>query len=218
MTARRSIARRAALAILTTAVVAGTVPVATAAAAGTVRHATSGGLTVTYKATGSTTVVKTSSTVALGPATLTATLNSSGTFTGSLPLPATSTSFKALGLVPVSATVTFVAAGPLTGTLATGKKTTITSSSSYYIRLSNVTLAGLPGLVGNRCQTKAPITINAATPNGKAFDITNGGKLTATYTIGSFANCGLTTVLVNLLIPGAGNTLTLKLSDGQIAT
>ena len=41
--------------------------------------------------------------------------------------------------------------------------------------------------------------------------------MTATYTIGEFANCGPVTVVINLLIPGAGNPLTLKLSDGQVA-
>jgi hypothetical protein len=218
MSDRRSPVRRAGFAILTTALVAVTVPAATAAAAGTRGEAASGGLTVTYKVSGSTTVVKTASSVALGPATLTATLRSTGNFTGTLPLPPTSSSFKALGLVPVTATVTFVSAGPLTGKLVRHKRTTtITSNASYYIKLSNVTLAGLPGFVGNSCQTKAPVAINAATPQGKKFDLTNGGKVTATYTIGDFSHCGLSTSLINLLIPGPGNPLTLKLSHGRVA-
>jgi hypothetical protein len=218
MRARRSRVQWTGFVILTTALVAGTVPVASAAATGTRHHAASSGLTVTYKVSGSTTVVKTASTVALGPATLTATLRSTGHFTGTLPLPSTSTSFTAIGLVPVTATVTFVSAGPLTGKLVRHKKrTTITSSASYYIKLSNVTLAGLPGLVGNKCQTKAPVAIHAATPNGKKFDVTTGGTVTATYTIGDFAHCGPATVLINKLVPGPGNPLTLKLSDGQVA-
>jgi len=217
LTARRSV-RRTGFAILAAASVAATVPVAASAAAGTGHDAASSGLTVTYKVSGSTTVVKTASTVALGPATLTATLSPTSRFTGTLPLPPTSTSFKALGLLPVTATVTFVSGGPLAGRLVSrGKKTTITSSTSYSIKLSNVTVAGLPGFVGNRCQTKAPVAIKAATPRGKRFDVTTGGTVTATYTIGDFAHCGLSTVLINKLIPGPGNPLTLTLSDGRIA-
>ena len=72
--------------------------------------------------------------------------------------------------------------------------------------------AGLPTPVGPKCQTAAPVSIPASGP----FSITDGGTLTGTYTIGRFSNCGLTTALINLLIPGGGNTLSLTLSNGRL--
>ena len=69
-------------------------------------------LNVAYDAVGTSTVAKTGSTIALGPTTLTTALNpDDGTFTGSLPIPQTSTSFKALGLLPVTGNVDFLPVG-----------------------------------------------------------------------------------------------------------
>ena len=48
------------------------------------------------------------------------------------------------------------------------------------------------------------------------FDILNGGNLAGTYTIPPFANCGLVTGLLNLTIPGPGNTITLTLGMAHI--
>lgn len=171
-------------------------------------------LHVLYDAVGSSVVAKTGSTVALGPATLSATVNPDGSFTASLPLPPSTTSFKALGLLPISATVSFVAAAPVTGQIVSDPTTRLTSTSSYFIKLSNVKTAGIPTPVGSKCQTKAPVSIPAAGP----FSITQGGTLTGTYTIGNFSHCGLTTALINLLIPGGGNTVTLTLSNGRIGS
>jgi len=60
------------------------------------------------------------------------------------------------------------------------------------------------------------VEIDAATPAGQTFNVFSGGALTATYTIGNFANCGFTTGLINALVPGPNNTLSLTLSDGQL--
>jgi hypothetical protein len=173
-------------------------------------------LNVAYDASGTSTIAKTGSNVALGPTTLTTAINTDGTFTGHLPLPATSTSFKALGLLPTTATVSFIEAAPLTGVLKSQPKPTITSTASVYIKLSDVTVAGLPALVGDQCQTADPVSIPAATPAGQVFNVTTGGTLEGTFTVGNFENCGLTTPLLNLLVPGSGNTVTLQLSNGRI--
>jgi hypothetical protein len=175
-------------------------------------------LTVAYDVSGTSTVAKTNSTIDLGPATLTTGLDAQGNFTGSLPLPPTTTSFKALGLLPTTATVTFVPAGPVTGALSARPNVMITSTATYYLRLSNVAVAGLPAFVGDHCQTTQPVTIPANTPDGQTFDITTGGTVTGTYTIGEFGDCGLITPLINLLVPGPGNTATLQLSNGHIVT
>ncbi|MEP6799248.1 MAG: hypothetical protein ABI890_13930 [Lapillicoccus sp.] len=170
-------------------------------------------LKVTYDAHGSSTVAKTGSVVELGPTTLTTKVNPDGTFTGSLPLPSRDTSFKLLGFLPVKATVSFIPAGPVKGKLGVG---TVTSKAFFFIRLSNVTVAGLPAFVGSSCQTAQRTVIPASTPPGEKFDLTLGGNLAGTYTIGQFANCGLTTALLNQLIPGPGNTQTLAVSNGRL--
>jgi hypothetical protein len=74
----------------------------------------------------------------------------------------------------------------------------------------------VPALVGNFCQTILPVKISTATPTGQTFDVLNGGALVGTYTIGLFANCGLTTAVIDLLIPGSGNTISLNLSNGRL--
>jgi len=175
-------------------------------------------LNVAYDASGTSTIAKTGSSVNLGPTTLTTAINPDGTFTGHLPLPPTSTSFKALGLLPTNATVTFIEAAPLTGVLKSNPKPTISSTASVYIKLSDVTVAGLPALVGDHCQTADPVSIPAATPEGQVFNVTTGGTLTGTFTVGNFENCGLTTPLLNLLVPGPNNAVTLQLTNGRIIT
>jgi hypothetical protein len=47
------------------------------------------------------------------------------------------------------------------------------------------------------------------------FNILKGGNLAGTYTIPDFANCGLETLLINLTVPGAGNTITLTLGKAH---
>jgi hypothetical protein len=175
-------------------------------------------LTVAYDAAGTSTVAKTNSTVQLGPATLTTKLDAKGNFTGTLPLPPTTTEFKALGLLPTKATITFVPAGPVAGALSAHPTPMVTSTATYYLKLSDVTVAGLPAFVGDHCQTVQPVSIPANTPDGQTFNITTGGTVTGTYTIGDFADCGLITLLINLLVPGPGNTATLELSHGRVVT
>ena len=175
-------------------------------------------LKVTYDAVGSSTVARTGSTVTLGPTVLNSVINPDGTFTGTLNLPPATTSFKAAGLLPTTATVSFIPAGPVTGTLGTnaaGTGLAVTSTASYYLKLSNVTVGGLPGLVGNYCQTILPVKISASSPASQPFNLFTGGPITGTYSIGLFANCGLQTPLIDLLIPGSGNTINLTLSNGR---
>lgn len=173
-------------------------------------------ITVVYDAAGSSTVRSTGSVVPLGPTTLTTVVSGDGTFTGSLPLPPQRTSFTILGLLPVQATVTFEPAGgkrQVTGTLSLNR---VRSKARYYLRLSDVTVAGLPGFVGSSCRTVAPVVIPASTPAGQKFDLTTGGTLSGTYTIGQFAGCGLQTGIINALIPGSGNTESITLSNGRL--
>jgi hypothetical protein len=204
--------RRTAVAALTAVTVGtGLVALAGPAAAKPILH-------VAYRAKGTSTIAKTNSSVLLGPTTLTSAVTKTGSLTGTMPLPPTSTTFSALGLLPVSATVTFAEVGKIKGKLFANPKPAVSADSAYAIGLSNVTVAGIPTPVGSNCATTQPVQIDVASPTGKPFDLTKGGVLTGTYTIGDFANCGLTTTLINLLVPGPGNTVSLTLSHGHIVS
>src|SRR5579875_3788884 len=136
--------------------------VATAVMPAAANAASQNYLKVNYTVTGTSTVKKTNSSLSLGPATLKTRLYPDATFTGSLPLPPTTSSFKALGLVPITATVSFVQVGKVTGSLREKHdKTVVTSKAKDNIKLSNVvaTILGVPVNlgVGSNCMTKSPV-------------------------------------------------------------
>lgn len=172
-------------------------------------------LSITYDVTGTSHIASTGSDVPIQATTLTADVDlTTGQITGHLPIPAAQTQFKLIGFVPVKATVNFVEAAPVAVQLANGAAAT---ESSYYIRLSDVSVAGVPTYVTDRCQTKDPVVIDAATPAGEKFDITNGGHLSGTFTIGEFGHCFVTTDLINAIIPGDGNTVDIDVANGRAA-
>jgi hypothetical protein len=187
------------------AVTAGGIATAGAASA-------SSGLTVKYKVTGSTFLKSVNTTAQLGPGTLKSTVNlKNGKLTASLSLPPASVSFKEFGLVPVSATTEFVQDGPTTGQLnvSTGA---VSTTSKIILKLTSMTVAGVPVPVPSTCQS-APATIQLASLKG--FSVVNGGNLAGTYTIPDFSGCGLLTPVLNLTIPGSGNTIALKLGKAK---
>jgi hypothetical protein len=169
---------------------------------------------VKYPVTGSTLLEKVNATAALGPGTLTSTVNlSTGAVTANLTLPPASVSFTELDLVPVTATTAFINDGPTTGTvnLDTGA---VTTTSHITLQVTSLTVAGLPVLVPSRCESATPATVTVNSLPG--FTIVNGGSLSGTYTVPPFAHCGLLTPVLNLTIPGPGNTITLKLGKAKV--
>lgn len=66
-------------------------------------------------------------------------------------------------------------------------------------------------LVTSSCRTEVPAEVNLASETG--FNPIKGGKLSGTYTIPKFEHCLLATPLINLVIPGEGNTVTLTLGQ-----
>ncbi len=194
---------------------AGALALAAVPAAGA--DAAPGDLTVTYDAVGVTHIAKPNNDIPIGPTTLVTTVSATGAITGSLDLPPTKTTFSVLGFIPVSATVTFIPVGKgggVTGTLKPGK---VRTKAKFILRLTDVTVAGIPAGVGTTCQSTTPAIIPIATPVGEKFSIIDGGNLAGTYTIPPFANCGLTTSIINLLIPGPDNTLKITISNGRLA-
>lgn len=209
MTTTRPRWRRTAAGVGAAAAAAALVP--TAAYAATI-------VSIDYDANGTTRIAKTNSTISLGPATLRTDLDiDTGDFTGSMPLPGTTTRFRAAGLLPVTANVDFIEAAPIRGHInLTDARAEVTSTATYYVKLSNIKVLGFPTFAGPYCRTADPVSIPANTPPGGAFDLMNGGTLQGTYTIGRFQNCGLNTPLINALVPGPGNTLDLKVTNGRI--
>ncbi|RYJ07082.1 MAG: hypothetical protein EON52_03080 [Actinomycetales bacterium] len=175
-------------------------------------------LTLKHDAQGTSVVKKTGSTIAIKPTTLTTNVNLvNGDLTGTLPIPSTTTEFKALGLLPVKATVTFIPVGEVTGNInLTQTQALVSSTAKYTIQLSNVKVAGFPTFAGSKCKTVTPASIPANTPAGEGFDLIEGGNLEGTYTLPAFANCGINTPLINALVPGAGNTVKIQVSNGIV--
>ncbi len=196
-----------------TALVASTVVAGQGAASASPVHpvtrAAGSTLTVQYPVTGKTVLKSVNATVKLGPGKLvsTASLNT-GALTATLSLPPATASFKQNGLIQVKATTAFIQDGKTTGkiNLNTGA---VTTTSKITIQVTKLLVSGLPVAVGSKCETTAPATVTVKSQKG--FNIVDGGNLAGTYTIGKFAHCELATALLNLTVPGSGNTITLTL-------
>lgn len=173
-------------------------------------------VTLRYPVTGTTHLATPNADVPLGPGHLTATADlNTDAVTATLGLPEATGSFKELGLVPVSATVKLINRGPTTGTVDPGTGA-VTTTSKITMRIVDLKVAGIDLPVGNACQTSAPVSVTVSSQPG--FNILKGGNLAGTYTIPPFANCGLQTPLINLTVPGSGNTITLTLGKGKPVT
>ena len=185
-------------------------------AASTTAASTDTMVTVTYPVTGSTFIKAINSTVALGPGTLATTADlTTSTLTGTLTLPPATGSFKELGLIPVTATTELVQDGPATGTVDFSTNAVQTTTQAT-LKVTSLTAAGLPIPVGSSCQTSTPATITVSSQPG--FNVLSGGTLAGTYTIPRFAHCGLATLLINLTLPGPGNTISLTLGAGALGS
>jgi hypothetical protein len=174
-------------------------------------------LTLTYPVSGSTFVEATNASLGLGPGSLTATADlNTGAVTGSLSLPDSTGSFTELGIVPVTATVAFTEEGPVTGTLNLNTGA-ITATVNIELRITDLKVSGIDTLVGPNCQTVTPAQISVVSQAG--FNVAAGGPVAGTYTIPDFNNCGLLDVeapLINLTIPGPGNTIALTLGAPSV--
>lgn len=176
--------------------------------AGTAAAAT---ISVTYDVTGTTHVDKTGSDIALGPGALKSTLDlPTAVLTSDLTLPTAHSEFDALGLLPTSADIDFLPDGPAVGTVSA---TQITSTAKVTLRVHNVWSGGLPIIVGDNCKTSVPATISLVSQPG--FTVLDGGDLAGTYTMPNLSNCLLVTGLLNALIAGPDNTITLHLTVHQ---
>lgn len=164
-----------------------------------------------YPLTGTTHLEGTGSDLELGPGLLEVTADlRAGTISANTQLPPAPGSFKMLGAIPVSVTTEFVETEPTAGTidLKTGALATTTKLT---LRLKDLKVAGIPTPVGNSCRTETPAVLNLTSDPG--FNALKGGTLSGTYTIPKFEHCLLATPLINLIIPGDGNKVSLTLGQ-----
>ncbi|MGD0241790.1 MAG: hypothetical protein ABSB59_15880 [Streptosporangiaceae bacterium] len=205
---RRSLANR--LAVLTAGV-----SLLTAAAVAASAPSASADTTINahYALTGSTFIKKLNTTVNLGSGSLAATVDlDTGAVSSTLSLPPATVSMKELGIIPVSATATMVQNGPATGS-ANLTTNTITSSASIIFKITKLSVAGLNVPVGGNCES-SPFSVSLS--SGPGFTVSGGGPLSGSYTIPPLHGCGLITPVLNLLIPGPGNTFNLTLGPLQL--
>jgi hypothetical protein len=205
--------RRPALTVLTLAAAASTFVGVGSIAAPAASADTS--VTATYPVSGTTYLKAANATVSLGPGTLSSTvdLNTGAITASTLTLPPATATFKAFGFIPVSATTTINQVGAATGKVNFSANT-VTVTTQANMQITSLSLAGVPIPVGPSCQTSMPITVTVNSQQG--FSVLNGGVVAGTYTIPRFSHCGLATLLINLVIPGSGNTISLTLGKAKL--
>jgi hypothetical protein len=154
--------------------------------------------------TGTTRVAKSGADTAFGPSTLAVDHDRrTNTVTGTLAAPPKATiPFKLFGSIPATATVKFTP-GPVTGKLDGG---VLTAETPLAINVSDFSIAGIP-IVSGSTTCKANTTAKLA--SGQGFSLTAGGSLSGEYAIPALTGCGPFTSLVDYLVSGGGNTLSL---------
>lgn len=140
--------------------------------------------------------------IVLDPATLT------GTLTGDLDLPPASKTIRLFGYPIASTTFAMSQHAPITGTVDLNTNTVVVDSS-FDFAITNASLSLLPrlNLVGRSCKGKSPIEVSM-TGTIDLADLNAPQTFQADYTLPKLKNCGLGTGLINLIVPGGGNTFT----------
>jgi hypothetical protein len=128
-----------------------------------------------------------------------------GRLTGAIALPPATSTVTIEGVGLATATFKIAPVKPVTGTV--NFKTFWTRATSVFnIKVTKVSpvLAPSVNLVGSSCTTSKPVTVTMA---GKA-SLTAASTFRGSYTIPPLKDCGATTLALNQLVPGPGNTFT----------
>lgn len=158
-----------------------------------------------YAVTGTTHIAKPDTGLELGPGQFDMyTLIGPYTFYGTITLPPVHVSRSLPGVGRVSGTVT-LGPGHAEGSVSGG----FSGSATWPVALSDLRVNGRSYDVGPDCGTAEPLTTELTSAD---FAAGTGGRLESTYAIGAFENCGSATPLINAVVPGPGNTLTLDLA------
>jgi hypothetical protein len=166
-------------------------------------------LPINYVVNASTHVAKLGLDVTVPPGSFVGSLDlATGALTGKLSLPPAQATFSLAGIGLVTAGFTIVPTRPLTGHVNL-KKMKVKTTSVFNVLIPYVYPLGLPiNLVGSSCGTSQTISLVIK----GTINLTGPSTFRGTYTIPPLSNCGLTTVALNLVIPGPGNTFTATFS------
>jgi hypothetical protein len=175
--------------------------------AGVATHATpasASGITFVYNLDASTHIKKLNQDVVIPRGTFTATIDlATGKLTGDITLPTATTTVSLAGLPAATAKFKTVEVKPVTGHINLSTFD-VSATAVFNIKIPSVNPLGLPiNVVGDRCHTSEPVHV---TMSGHASFA--GGTFTGTYTIPDFSSCSASTLAINALIPGPGNTFT----------
>jgi hypothetical protein len=161
-------------------------------------------LPVDYQVDATTTLAALNQTVTITGGSFTGQIDlGTGDLTGNLALPPASSTLSLAGLPLATATFEMAPTGPITGhvDLAT---LTATTTASFNIKLTSLRPTILPflNLVRPTCRTATPVSLTMSGP----INLAGSSQFSGEYAIPRFRDCGLLTTVLNLLIPGDGNT------------
>ncbi|WP_116020948.1 hypothetical protein [Thermomonospora umbrina] len=120
-------------------------------------------------------------------------------------VPPARSAFPMFGFLPTHATFEITQAAPLQGTLENGAAAV---SGKVDIQITEVGHLALKIPLKN-CRTTEPATISLTSQG--TFDPATGGTLTGTYRIPKVAGCGIDTPIINALVAGKDDPLSIKL-------
>jgi hypothetical protein len=122
---------------------------------------------------------------------------------GNMSLPPASQTLAIAGIPLATATFAVVPNGPVSGTVDLATMTA-TTTASFNIRITSVRPTILPwlNLVGSRCTTAQPISVTMSGP----ISLAGGSSFSGSFTMPRLKDCGLLTPILNLIVPGPGNT------------
>ena len=162
---------------------------------------------------GSTHLAAPNATLPLGPGKLTATADlNTYTVTAKLSLPDATGSFKELNAVPVTATAQLINDGPTIGTVnaSTGA---VATTSKITMRIVSLTVGGIPQLIGGLVRDRDPG--HGAGVEPARLEHHQGRHPGGHLHDPAVHHCLLDTLLINLTLPGPGNTITLTVGKGH---
>ena len=201
--------RRATLPVVTAMMallVAGASFTASPAAASSTARAADPTLPISWNVNASTHLKSLNLDVVVPPGTFNGSIDLvTGALTGNLVLPPASKTISLFGLPLASTTFAMSENGPITGhvDLSTFQ---VTVNASFNFAISSASLSVLPwlNLVGRNCKGTSPIGVTMSGP----VSLTGASTFTSTYTLPKLGGCGLLTPILNLIVPGPGNTFT----------
>jgi hypothetical protein len=161
----------------------------------------------TYETSGTTHLTGLAADLPLGPGRTDVQIDlRSGDLTAQIDLPESRVEFDLFGFLPTHADVQVTQAGELSGSMQAG---TVNVSGDFHVQITELGHFGF-GIPFAECQTTEPTRIRL-TSEGE-FNPAEGGTLTGTYELPEFEGCGFDTPIVNALVVGKENTISIDLA------